>query len=255
MFKYLVTSKTRRTLLSLLWGEERSGTVANFAKWAKVAFAGAHKELHAMKAAGLVKTEWENGREVFCPVKDHPMKDVLKKLVRSEDATPTKAQDTNSQVKAELAYLGLPVNTPKHSRRSNESLEALFAAACRLARTDASVARSLPVLVSKYRNSLDYKTLDKECRQLGQRHVMGFFLGLAGHLMKDDDLEKEAEHFRDNRRKKPVSFFVNPSKLSMRMVKEKTPELAKSWNWLMNMSMDSFTSTFEKFCNASSPTS
>lgn len=250
MFEYLVTSKTRRALLKLLWADGRAGTVTQFAEWADVAFAGAHKELNSMERAGLAEYQWEDGHKVFSCVQDHPMKRVVKELVKSEKLASKGVHQSTSLVKEELAYLGLPVNAAKRPPKPNTSLEALFASACNLARDDASVARALPVLLSRFRNELNYELLQSECKSLGQKHTMGFFLQLSGHLSGDKELEREAERFRDHRRTKLSHFFNSPSKLALRNAEEKTPDLAKNWAWLMNMSMDSFTSTFDKFSNA-----
>ena len=248
MFEYLVTSRTRRALLRLMWGEGRQGSVADLAKWADVAFAGAHKELHAMEAAGLAVSEWKNGQRVFAAAKDHPMKAVLKSLV--QDTSAVRSQGPDPALKEQLAYLGLPVNVPRRRPDSDTSLEALLAAACRLARSDASVARSLPVLLHKYQRELDFAVLMKECRKRGEKHTMGFFLDVTAHLSGTRKLQKEAERFRDHRRKRLEPFFVNSSKRSLRLAALKTPKLARDWNWLMNLSMDSFAGTFEKFGHA-----
>ena len=72
MLQYLVTSKVRRRLLSLLWGEKKRGSVSELADMAGGAFAGAHTELKAMKRAQLVVSRQEGGKEVYSANLDHP---------------------------------------------------------------------------------------------------------------------------------------------------------------------------------------
>lgn len=254
MFEYLVTSKTRRTLLKLLWGEGRVGTIADFTRWADVAFAGAHKELRAMEDAGLVASEWKGGSRVFSRVRNHPLGKVLKSLVNSDSAAPEPVFESkrNTTVKEALAYLGMPVNAAKKKPKRNESLEALVASGCKLATRDASVARALPVFLFEHRDELNVDKLKTESKKRGQKHAMGFFLALTSELSGYAEMKEWAEGFRDRRRKNPTYFFANPTKHTKRVARLKTPEVARSWNLLMNMSMDSFASTFDKFSHAAS---
>jgi DNA-binding IclR family transcriptional regulator len=55
MLDYLVTSRTRRALLHLLWVEGRSGSVSALARESGVNFSAVHRELDAMKDAGFAR--------------------------------------------------------------------------------------------------------------------------------------------------------------------------------------------------------
>ena len=57
MLEYLVTSRTRRALLHLLWVESRTGSVSALARASGVNFSAVHRELDAMKDAGLALAE------------------------------------------------------------------------------------------------------------------------------------------------------------------------------------------------------
>lgn len=257
MLEYLVTSKTRRALLCLLWREKREGTVADLAEQAAVAFAGAYKELHAMEAAGLALSVWSNGRRVFRSVQDHPEQALLETLCGGAEAMSMKPQNSQSadmsKLKGELAGRGLPVNAAKSSPSDDRPLETLLASACALAHRDASVARSLPVLLARCRNELDLRNLERACRAVGQKHTMGFFLELTAQLSGDKALSDAASCFRDKRRNRDRQFFDDASAFSRRMAKRRSPDLAKKWHLLMNLSYESFASTFEKFRNDSLP--
>ncbi len=204
-----------------------------------------------MEAAGLAQAEWRDGRKVFRSVKDHPERTFLQKLFGGEQAMSEKSQTSDSadvsDLKGELAGLGLPVNAAKSSPSDDRPLEPLLASACTLAHRDASVARSLPVLLARYRDELDMRELEHACRSVGQKHTMGFFLELTAQLSGDRALSNAATHFRDKRRKKERQFFDNASAFSRRVAESRSPALAKKWKLLMNLSHESFASTFEKF--------
>lgn len=207
-----------------------------------------------MEDAGLVASEWQGGSRVFSRVRNHPLGKALESLVNSDKATPKPVSESrrNTAVKEKLAYLGMPVNAAKKKPGRNESLEALVAAGCKLAREDASVARALPVFLFAHRDELDVNKLETESKKLGQKHAMGFFLALTSELSGDAEMRVWAEEFRDHRRKSPAYFFANPTKLTKKVAGLKTPEVARSWNLLMNMSIESFASTFDKFSHAAS---
>lgn len=244
MLKYLVTSKTRRSLLKLLWGEGRTGSASDFSRWGGVAFAGAYNELREMEKAGLVHSLWRNGERLYRTIEDHPMKPVLQSLI--EHDPPSRTIKENSTLKGELAFIGLPVNVPGQRPAPGKSVEHLLASACKLARTDASVARSLPLLLERHVDELDFDLLKRECRALGEKHTMGFYLELLAELDERPDLRREAEGFRDKRRKKLTPLIRGTSEYSLRLAEMKTPALARKWNLSMNMTMDSFASTFRK---------
>jgi hypothetical protein len=109
MLQYLVTSKVRRRLLSLLWGEKKSGSVAELAELAGVAFAGAHSELKAMLRSQLVVSRHEGGKEVYAANLAHPEATTLEALVASA-ASPVIPQTAEDEtLKRKLVALGAPL--------------------------------------------------------------------------------------------------------------------------------------------------
>src|SRR5262249_31054645 len=87
-----------------------------------------------------------------------------------------------------------------------------------------------------------------ESLSLGEKHTVGFFLALTGTLANDPMLTEAAEKFRDRRRRKLVDFFqATASPYESQLVDERTPPVARMWQFRMNMSMQTFMSTFEKF--------
>lgn len=249
MLDYLVTSKTRRDLLKLLWLNGMSGTASEFAHESGVAFAGAYKELKAMAESGLASLEWRNGKNVYTANRSHPMASLLRKLLRYKDSADSDDPDKNAKLKENLAFFGMPVNVQKTPPESTERLERLVAKAASLAANDASVARAFPVFLCKVSPDLDFHVLKQESRKLDNKHRVGFFLDLAGELSQDKVLKNAAKDFFDSRNKLQKPFFVNPSKYSLRLAEERTPDLARKWGWSMNMGLDAFESTYQKFRN------
>ncbi len=253
MFDYLVTSKTRRTLLELLWRDGLSGTATELANMSGVAFAGAYKELKAMAASDLAETEWRNGRKVFSANRAHPMAGLLRKLVKKQHVEKNKHKEESKALREHLAFLGLPVSAQKTAPGPNVSVESLLVEAASLSQEDTSVARSLPVLFFKFRNSLDFDTLKHESLNRGNKHRVGFFLELAGELSRDKHLTEASNNFMDHRFKVPQPFFNNQSTLSQQLAEMRTPHLARKWGWRMNMGQDAFESTYEKFSRETVP--
>jgi hypothetical protein len=256
MLNYLVTSKTRRALLKLLWSDGVSGTTTDLAEESGVAFAGAYKELKAMVDSGLAKVEWSNNRKVFSADPTHPMASLLKKLVKQpKNETRLNERRLNlekpNKLRENLAFLGLPVNAKKTSPDSHVTIEELLADAADLAQVDASVARSLPVLFHKFGESLDFDTLRHESWKRGNKHQVGFFLELTGELSNRKFFKEASKSFLDKRYKVPRQFFGHQTELSRRLAERRTPNLAKKWGLQMNMGLDAFESTYEKFAHES----
>lgn len=247
MLDYLVTSRTRRTLLKLLWCDGENGTAAGLAEKANVAFAGAYRELKAMANSKLAKVEWSNGRKEYSANLTHPLAQLLLDLLKEQGPKQMNNSAATLRLKENLAYLGMPVNVRKVPPKKGTKIESLVVNAATLAKDDASVARALPVLLHKLKDNLDYEALKYESSKRGNKHRVGFFLDMEGTLSKDKGMSDTAQKFFDRRYKSGTLFFGHQSKYAKELAVERTPELAKKWGWLMNMSMDTFESHYRKF--------
>lgn len=253
MFEYLVTSATRRRLLTLLWLDGLRGSITEFADKAGVAFAGAYKELKAMADTGLANVEWSDGRKEFSANLKHPMAGLMRQLVAEREGDRGSSPSKANGLRENLAALGLPVNARKVKPEPGTTLESLLAKAAVLAQEDASVARSLPVLFYKYREELDFDALKHESWKLGNKHQVGFFLELAGQLGDDAQLREQAGNFFDKRYSVSKNFFRVQTPLEEQLAEERTPVLAKRWGLRMNMPMGAFEDVFEKFVDEPVP--
>jgi hypothetical protein len=242
MLEYLVTSKVRRHLLEVLWVQKKSGSVAELAGFANVAFSGAHMELKEMYRLQLVVSEQLGGKEVYSANFDHPGAKVLRDLVAERFTAPP--PDDAQTVKSMLVALGAPlrgvdpVDVPK-----NEEMSVLVRGVS-LARRDPVVARCLPLCFWKLESRLDMKALEAlTASRPEEKHALGFFLQLTGELSGDRRLVGLAEPLRDLRMKTKRDFFLMPVRRST----SRDFPLADAWGFKMNTDLDSFRVLFEKF--------
>lgn len=247
MLDFLVTSKARRRLLDTLWRQGEVGQTARLAELAGVGFASAYRELQAMQRAGLVLTEREGASQVYRPNAAHPLAEAVRALVTA--ATPPPAEDAEvRRLRGQLAALGAPL---QHEAVEPPAapVEATVARGVQVAHRDPDVARTLPVCFYRQRDRLDPARLREHAAQLGEKHALGFFLALTTELSGDRRFDVWARPLRDRRRTAQHSFFSTASRSlrERRLAEERTPPVARSWGWRMNMDLETFRSTFEKF--------
>ena len=249
MLDYLVTSKARLRLVRLLWTARERGSVSDLARRANLSFRSAHKELNGMLNAGLAECSRVGNATVFEAKLDHARADALLALLGHDRATSDNGPDEQwaRRVRAWLGTWGAPLAVGSEVAEL-PGVEHVFAEGCRLAHYDASVARGMPVFVWKNRRGLDLKRLRMEAQHVGEKRAVGFFLELTATLARDRDLAKAAEEFRDHRVRRSKDFFVGRNSTHARsLAEQRTPPVARKWHFRMNVSMDSFSSTFRKF--------
>ncbi len=249
MLDYLVTSKARRRLLTLLWGERASGSVSALAARAHVAFASAHQELHAMKLLGLVSTAREGAAEVFRANEDSPFAEALRELVKTAALKAPAVEDAHAvRTRGELRTLGAPLfDDPVEVL----DVEAALVRATVLAHRDPTVARVLPLC---FRGAaalgLDARRLLRLSRESGEKQTVGFFLDLTGVLSGESRFKRWAQAFRDRRHVSLSSFFAETSPAARVAAERNTPPVARRWGLRMNMGLDAFKSTYDKHVHA-----
>jgi len=241
VLQYLVTSKVRRRLLSLLWADRKRGSVGELAGLAGVAFAGAHAELKAMQRAQLVVSRHDGSKDVYSANFAHPEAKILQALVAADRRQPTLASPEDERLKRKLVALGAPLRGIEPIEVAlSERMSTLLRGAL-LARRDPVVARALPVCFWNLRDALDVKALAELTSRPEDKHTLGFFLELTGELGGDRRLLGLAESFRDRRITSTRDFFQT----GRREVTRDFP-LAARWGFQMNMALDSFQSLFDK---------
>ena len=250
MLDYLVTSRVRRELLRLVWGENRSGSVSELARAAKVNFSAAHRELGGMLSVGLVATERRGAELLYRQARDHPQAELLRQLTRTghkEAAHQMRRQESENEVRGWLSSLGAPLD-PAGSKAPLPSVEDVVTEALVLAHTDATVARVLPLVLWHQRDSMNLERLVEQARKRNEGQALGYFLELAGRLGKDPSLVKAATLLVDRRRRRPRMFFSGPhGHHAVAAARARRSPLARRWGYLMNADEDSYRSLFDKF--------
>lgn len=249
MLEYLVASHARRELLKQLWAHETVGSVSTLSRRAGVTFSAAHRELQAMRRAGLALAERHGAELVYRAGTDHPQANVLRQLLRSPSADDSGHDEEH--VRGWLSALGAPLASPAPKGRAPKA-ETVLADALALAHRDATVARTLPLVLWRQADHLDMDRLVQEATRRDERAALGLFLELAGRFGRDARLTVAATQLRDRRRTRLRPFFQRPQGAYETLLAERhTPAAVRRWGYLMNTGLDSFEALFEKFGRSS----
>jgi DNA-binding phage protein len=152
------------------------------------------------------------------------------------------------RVRMWLAQMGAPLHGASAPREAAPPRpEYVLAEALSLARQDAAVARALPPAIARCRPHMDLVELRRLAVERRQERTLGFFLDLTAELSGDHGLARAARRLRPRSALKRASqFFPVRSRLERKLAEAKTPDVARRWNFRMNMSLDSFASMFRK---------
>lgn len=243
-----MSGRARRELLRLLWGREARGSASALARRAGVAFSAAHRELDAMRRAGLASVERVGAELVYRANDSHPQADLLRRLVTAPDEQPAAAEsDHDERVRGWLASIGAPLAAAEASSFALP-LERGLAEVLSLAHRDPTVARVLPLVLWRHRERLDFDRLRREAARRDEDQSLGLFLMLAGRISNEQQLVQAAAPLRDRRRRRVRMFFSgHHGSRALAATRRNTPPEARRWGFLMNMGVDSFRSTFAKF--------
>lgn len=199
----------------------------------------------------------ETVRRLLTEPKANPTLDTVLSMLRplglglrlAKLPVPTEAAPADPErVRVWLAHMGAPLHGSSAPREvAPPRPEYVLAEALSLARQDASVARALPPAIARIRPRLDLSELRRLAVDRGQGRTLGFFLDLTAELSGDAGLARAARGLRAHRPPKRASqFFKVRSRLERKLAEAKTPDVARRWNFRMNMSLDSFASMFRK---------
>lgn len=246
-----MTSRTRRELLRLLWRDGAEGSVSALARRAGVSFAAAHRELLAMRTAGLARTKREGVALVYSANPRSPQAALVRKLVEEDSGSSRPQAPDSEKVRTWLSAAGAPLMVSRPATGRPPTLEQVVAAALALSHRDAAVARVLPLVLWRHRNRLDHEELVRRASLQNEGQALGFFLELAGALGRDAPLKTRARALRDRRRTRARPFFTRVlGRRELALVRARTPALARRWGYLLNMDLDSFVSAFDKHRDA-----
>jgi transcriptional regulator with XRE-family HTH domain len=152
------------------------------------------------------------------------------------------------RIYAWLSFYGAPLyGSSRVSSKTLPGFEVVAAEGIKASRSDATIARTVPILLWKNRIRIDWKLLRKEADRWGQSSALGFFLDLTAQLSGDMVFKREANKvFHSRSSKRSTQFFQPTTAIERQLAELKTPKVARRWGFRMNMGLDSFASTFEK---------
>jgi hypothetical protein len=252
LLHYFVTSRVRRALLDLLWAQGSRGSVSDLARKAHASFPATHRELELMRDSGLASSERVGAALVYGANPSHPHASLVRRLV-TEGMTPEGAPKGGraEKVRGWLAKAGAPLLLARRPSGHMPKLEEVLAEGLALAHHDAHVARVLPVLLWRQRERVDYELLAHAATRRNERQALGLFLELTGLLGGDRQLVMQAQGLRDKRRTGAQLFFARRySPGALAQMHRTTPRVARRWGYLMDASLESFASAFNKHTEA-----
>ena len=252
LFDYLVTSKTRRNLLLLLVRDMVEGSVSDLARLCDASYSNVFEELEEMKKEGLVSCKFLGRAKVFKLDVDKERLQLLRNLMnlKESDLEPVeennKLKNDEDVLKYHLSELGSPVYSTYEGKVFLSPEESL-ARGVLLSKKDAVLLRTLPIVMWKNRNDLDFDLLLMYARKLKVKKETGFLLNLTGKLTGNAKLKMKSVDFFDNRNTKFESYFLGKRSKSQKKLEElNTPLLAKKWKLNINMDLENFDNFLNK---------
>jgi hypothetical protein len=248
LLSYLVTSRTRRELLLLLWRDRCEGSVSALARRARVSFAAAYRELGAMRTAGLARSRREGVATVYQAKPDSPHATILRRLLdEGAVAVPRRVSPEAAVARTWLYAAGSPRPGTAPPGEPPLALELVLAEGLALSHGDAALARRLPLVLWRHRETLDHGRLVREAARRNERQALGFFLELAATLGGDPALAARARRLQDARRVRTRPFFTRVrGPVATALAARRTPELARRWGFVLNMDLESFAAAFRE---------
>jgi len=197
-----------------------------------------------MRDLGLLRTE-RVGSAVVCSwdAASPAAKDLRPLLLRLRQA----GDPSEDSVYWNLKCWGAPL-AKAVPKREEMTLEETLGYGLKLARQHPEVARVWPVVFAKHRSQVDLEALQRLAVRLGQKRSLGFFLDLTRTLLGNPRVKPSGKVARDRRYRKTQDFFLGPSsKRAQDLADLRSPREARNWHLRMNMPLESFKSSFDKF--------
>lgn len=146
-----------------------------------------------------------------------------------------------------LKKYGAPLSRPG-SPGLDLTLEETLAEGLVLSRRFPFVAQVWPVMFVLNAEHVDLDVLEDLARRLGYGAVLGFFLNLVRALTGDPDPMAVEVSLADTRSDQPESFFlVEHGPMMLELAEQRSPQVARDWNFRMVTPLEGFQETFETF--------
>lgn len=245
---YFLKSDQHRAFLELLVSGSQAYSKTDLASLSGLPYATAHAEVVKLESLGLlVKEPSRSGTRYRMSLKAEVKKAL--QLVFNLESREAKV-GSEKELLASLQEMGAPLVLevlPAFRAAQHQTLEETLVRASLHARRDPSVARTLPLALVRSFERLDQDLLKYWATRLGAKQEFGMFLDLSASLANSPSLKKLSRKFKDARVRETKDFFETTSPLLRELSARNTPDVVKRWRFRMNMSMDSFRSTFDRF--------
>ncbi|MGC4001044.1 MAG: hypothetical protein QM767_27705 [Anaeromyxobacter sp.] len=241
----LFPSKARRALLETLFsGQVSSASMSELARRAHLTTRAVSVEVEKLLDAGLLEVKAVGPAHLIRVNPKHPVAAALKRLVSSAKPDADAATVEQRAVRESLTAFGAPL-LGDEPRRHYPLAETLVRA-LKLARTDATVLRVLPVVLAKHAGDLDWTDLRERARRLNLKAELGMLLDLTSDVAGLPALRREAAQLADGRRKRERFFLPVHGPADRKLARLRTPASAARWKFYLNMPEDAFRETLRK---------
>ena len=241
----LFQSRTRSAVLDLLFRQEQTATVSELARRSGLTPRSVAMEVRKLLGLKLVFVQVVGGADLVRPNLKHPAARHLRALLRIP-ALPEAGQARDRQLRESLTAHGAPLAGVRP--RKHLGLEDALLAGLEAARSNGTVLRVLPIVLGKNLGRLDWRKLKEGARSRKLKSELGMLVELTAELIGKPELCHEVAELHDRRRRAPRFFPAANGKFEQRLAKERSPAAARRWGFHMNLSMESFRSSFERHC-------
>lgn len=245
---YFLKSDEHRTFLELLVSGSEAYSKTDLAKLSGLPYATAHAEVSKLESMSLLVKQTSGRNAKYRMVLSPEVRNAFLLVFNLKGRDPT--VNSERALRASLQELGAPIVLdvlPTVRHVPEQTLEEILARASVQAKKDPSVARTLPLALFKNFESVNQDLLKYWATRLNAKQELGMFLELSSALAHSPKLKRLSRKFKDERVKEMKDFFETSSPLMRKLAERNTPAVARRWKFRMNMSMDSFKSTFDRF--------
>jgi DNA-binding transcriptional ArsR family regulator len=239
----LFQSRTRSAVLDLLFHQGLTATVSELARRSGLTPRSVAMEVRNLLRVGLVTVEAVGGADLVRPDLRHPAAPHIQGLLHIP-ALPATQEARDQQVRESLAALGAPLAGQRP--QEHLGLEDTLLAGLEAARSDGTLLRVLPVVLSKNLGRIDWRVVKEGARSRKLKAELGLLVDLTADLLDKPELRQRVADLHDRRRRVPRFYPAVRSDFERRLAKERSPAVARRWGFLMNMSVESFRSSLER---------
>jgi hypothetical protein len=172
---------------------------------------------------------------------NHPAAAALVTLLETPAVVPASRLE-QARVRESLAGWGAPLAGVRPVRRFGLEETALLG--LEESARDATVLRTLPVLLARNWSVLNWAALKEEARRRKLKAHLGMLAELTASLAGLPG--SPVKELRDRRVKRMRFFPEVKSRYEEELARRRTPEVAKRWGFWMNLSEESFRRTLEQ---------